>query len=264
MAQNMTHTVIGLFDGKTQAQAAMAELVKGGFIKENIDLSNRRAGTSPAHTSADTADESVGESIGNFFSSMFGTDSPEARSYSDVASDTEAILTVQTDSAERSNEAAAILDRNGAVDVDERAGRNRQKFAQQGRTTEGDQKISVMEENLQLGKREVEGGGVRVRSRIIEKPVEETIRLREEHVTVNRQPVDRAVTEGEFANFKEGDIDISERSEQAVVSKDARVTEEISIGKNVEERDETVSDTVRSTEVDVEQINDAKSRKANN
>jgi len=121
-----------------------------------------------------------------------------------------------------------------------------------------------MEEQLQIGKREVEGGGVRVRSRIVEKPVEETIRLREEHVTVNRRPVDRAVGEGEFANFKEGDIDISERSEQAVVSKDARVTEEISIGKNVEEREETVSDTVRSTEVDVEQINDAKSRKANN
>jgi hypothetical protein len=49
-------------------------------------------------------------------------------------------------------------------------------------------------EQLQVGKREVEHGGVRVRSRVIEKPVEEHLRLREERVVVNRRPVNREVT----------------------------------------------------------------------
>ena len=91
------------------------------------------------------------------------------------------------------------------------------------------------------------------------------MRLRQEHVFVNRQPVNRAVTDADMANFKEGNIEITERGEEAVVSKQARVVEEISIGKNVEEREEVVSDTVRSTEVDVEQINqDVNTKRANN
>ena len=43
-----------------------------------------------------------------------------------------------------------------------------------------------------------------------------------------------------------------EQAEEAVVSKEARVTEEITLRKEAEERTETVSDTVRHTEVEVE------------
>jgi len=270
MNQTMTHTVVGLFDSKSEAQSAMTQLVAQGFAKENIDLSNRAASgaSGSTGTSANYNDNSVGDSIGNFFSSMFGSDSPDASRYSSVASETEAVLVVQTESNERANIAARILDDAGAVDVDERTGgsqQNQQQFAQGGTastsntartsdTTEASQTIPVIEENLAVGKREVETGGVRVRSRVIEKPVHESVRLREEHVTVNRRPVDRAVGEGDFAAFKEGDIEITEHAEKAVVAKEARVVEEVSIGKNVSEREETVSDTVRSTEVDVEQV----------
>ncbi|MCA1588925.1 MAG: YsnF/AvaK domain-containing protein, partial [Acidobacteria bacterium] len=211
-------------------------------------------------------DESVGDSISNFFSSLFGADSPEAKNYSNVAADTEGILTVQTDSKEKASQAAEILDRNGAVDVNERANQYQAQSgatAKDKTTTEGDMKIPVIEEELQIGKRAVEQGGVRLRSRIIEKPVEETVRLREEHVVVNRRPVDRAATDSDFSTFKEGDLEITERAEQPVVSKQARVKEEISVGKNVEEREETVSDSVRRTEVEVEKLDkEAKARKA--
>jgi stress response protein YsnF len=60
-------------------------------------------------------------------------------------------------------------------------------------------------------------------------------------------------------NFKEGDIELTERGEQAVVTKQARVVEEVSVGKNVQERDQVVSDTVRRTDVDVQEINTNKS-----
>jgi stress response protein YsnF len=52
--------------------------------------------------------------------------------------------------------------------------------------------------------------------------------------------------------FQERTIEAEERAEEAVVSKQTRVKEELVIRKDVEERTETVSDTVRRTEVDVE------------
>jgi uncharacterized protein (TIGR02271 family) len=84
--------------------------------------------------------------------------------------------------------------------------------------------------------------------------VEASIRLREEHVTIERHPVDRPATEADFNAFKEGDIEITESAERAVVGKEARVVEEVTLGKEVTEREETIHDTVRKTEVDVERL----------
>ena len=67
-------------------------------------------------------------------------------------------------------------------------------------------KIPIIEENLDVTKREVQTGGTRVRSRIVERPVEETIRLREEHVIVERTPADRPASEQDLANLKEGTV----------------------------------------------------------
>jgi uncharacterized protein (TIGR02271 family) len=116
--------------------------------------------------------------------------------------------------------------------------------------------IPVIEETLNVGKREVETGGVRLRSRIIERPVEETIRLREEHIDINRRPVNREATEADFANFKEGTIELTEHAEVSMVSKDARVVEEVSVNRSVEEKEEIIRDTVRRTEVTSEDVTD--------
>jgi uncharacterized protein (TIGR02271 family) len=112
--------------------------------------------------------------------------------------------------------------------------------------------FKVMEENLEVGKREVETGGVRVRSRIIEKPVEESLRLRTERVVVERNPVNRAASEADLNNFKEENFELTEHAEVPVVRKEARVVEEVRVGKEVENREETVRDTVRKTDVDIE------------
>jgi uncharacterized protein (TIGR02271 family) len=278
----MTHTVVGLFDNRSEAQAAMRELVQNGFIQEDIDLSSRSLGDTTTGTTTGTTDTGIGDSISNFFSSLFGDDDT-ASSYTNAAYDADAILTIQVDSAERAEEAAEILDRHGAIDVDER---NAQYNSQSGsgnyagtttdtsymsNTTgtmdtdtlntarnrtdlEGERSIPVIEEELQVSKREVQRGGARLRSRVIEKPVEAHVRLREEHVVVNRHPVNRAVTDADLNNFKEGDIELTERAEVPVVNKQARVVEEVEIGKTVEERDETVRDTVRRSDVEVEEI----------
>ena len=110
--------------------------------------------------------------------------------------------------------------------------------------------IEVVEENLRVGKREVDQGRVRVRSYVVETPVEEDVVLRGETVHLERKPVDRAVSAGEA--FVDRTIEATETAEEAVVSKEARVTEEISLAKAVDSRTETVRDTVRHTEVEVE------------
>lgn len=114
--------------------------------------------------------------------------------------------------------------------------------------------IPVVEEDLQVGKREVERGGVRVRSRIVERPVEESLRLREERVRVERTPVNRPATEADFNTFREGEIEVRERAEVPIVNKEARVVEEVNVRREVEERDEVIRDTVRRTDVEVEQL----------
>jgi len=122
----------------------------------------------------------------------------------------------------------------------------------------GDETISVVEEELNIGKRDVANGRVRVRSYIVETPMSEDVTLRSEHVSIERNPVNRAVTPGDDL-FRERTIELDETSQEAVVSKTARVVEEIAISKAVDERTETISDTVRRTEVEIddERLGDA-------
>jgi stress response protein YsnF len=95
---------------------------------------------------------------------------------------------------------------------------------------------------------------VRIHTSVEERPVEETVRLRDEEVNVERRTVDRPVSGAEAeAAFREGDIELEETHEEAVVSKEARVVEEVVVDKDVREREEVVRDTVRRTEVDVEE-----------
>ncbi len=123
-----------------------------------------------------------------------------------------------------------------------------------GTTTDSD-KVEVVKEELNVGKREIESGGVRIRSRIVERPVDETVRLRDERVYVKRETVNRELRAGDDA-FKETSIEMTERKEVPVVDKTARVVEEISLGKDVSSHEEKISDTVRETEVDIEDIKD--------
>lgn len=122
------------------------------------------------------------------------------------------------------------------------------------RVEHGQAAIPVIKEELEVGKREVQGGGVRVESRVTERPVQEQVNLREEHVTVQRRAVDRPASADDLGAFKEGTLEVTEKREVAVVSKDARVVEEIVVGKQATERTETIRDVVHETDVNVERL----------
>lgn len=120
-----------------------------------------------------------------------------------------------------------------------------------GVATEGEQIIPVMQETLRVGKRDTARGSVRVRAYTVETPVTEEVRLRTERVAVERRPVDRAAAPGD-GTFRDRTVEMTERDEEAVVAKDARVVEEVVVRKDVGERTETIRDTTRRTEVEVE------------
>jgi len=122
-------------------------------------------------------------------------------------------------------------------------------------TDQGEIAIPVVEEEIRVGKREIESGGVRVETRVEATPVNEQVTLREETVTIERRPVDQPVDAATLTDaFREGTFEVREHDEQAVVQKEARIVEEIVVGKQVEQRTETIQDTVRRTDVDVQQI----------
>jgi stress response protein YsnF len=112
--------------------------------------------------------------------------------------------------------------------------------------------IPVVEEEIHVDKR-TKRGHVRIHTFVEERPVEESVRLRDEEVTVERRTVDRPLSGAEAETaFRETDIEVEEVREEPVVSKEARVVEEVTVGKDVREREEVVRDTVRRTGVEVE------------
>lgn len=123
------------------------------------------------------------------------------------------------------------------------------------RIDENDLVIPIVDEELEVGKRVVEHGGVRVHSHMTEKPVEKSVRLRDERVTVERHPADRALSMAEAeARFRDGSFEMKALSEVPIVGKRAHVVEEIFITKNVTERTEKVRDTLRHTDAEVTEL----------
>ena len=150
-------------------------------------------------------------------------------------------------STEHTDAVEGIFKKHSAGLIDE-VDTGRERFADVGETA-----IPIVEEELTVGKRTVDQGGVRLYRRIVEIPVEEAVTLREEHVNVDRRLVDRPVTDADLA-FAPRTIELTETAEEAVVAKDARVVEEIVVGKAASEHSETITDTVRRTEVELEEI----------
>lgn len=124
--------------------------------------------------------------------------------------------------------------------------------ARPGTTVEAGKEVvlPVVEEEIRVGKRQVPAGGVRVSTKVEERPVHEKVTLREEHVNVKRQPADRAVASGREA-FEERSFEVPAKAEEPVVDKQARVVEEVIVGKDVRERDAVIDDKVKRTDVDV-------------
>jgi uncharacterized protein (TIGR02271 family) len=265
-------TVIGAFDDPAQAQRAVDRLVSDGFDRGDVHV--ERDGGATASQSASSDGEH--QKHGGFFSWLFGDDKEHEQhrdTYSEAVRRGNSVVVVDVQDDRQAERAVACLHELGAVDVDQRAqqwrtegGSDRQRAigsadargtdvrAGTSSPTAGEGVLDVVQEELQVGKRQLERGGVRVVQRISEKPVREVVRLREEHAVVERRPVDRQATAGDLNTFKEGTLEVRETAEEPVVAKTARVVEEVRVGKEVREREQTIEDTVRRKDVDVQSL----------
>ena len=157
-----------------------------------------------------------------------------------------------------------ILETHNPVDIDERAssyGLTQTTTAtalpaaapvRPAATAAGAGTIQLAEEQIAVGKRVVNRGGTRIRRFVVETPVEQQVTLHEEKVSVERRPV----TDGRPAtdSFSEKVVEVTATAEEAVVGKTARVVEEVALRKEAVDRVETVRDTVRKEEVEIEQV----------
>ncbi len=216
-------TVIGTIESPKAARKLIAELVEAGF--KDRDLEILEGGE----------DELVAEIVGRGFGKE------DARGYAEAAGRGKTVVAARA-SEEKAPEAAAIIERYETAG----GGSSREE---QGET------VQEIEEQLSVGKRKVTTGGVRVTTSVSERPVQKTVTLREEQVEVERRSADRELRPEEAeAAFAEKTIEMLGTSEEASVRKEARVVGEVALGKRVEERKETVKDSVRRSEVEVEEI----------
>lgn len=269
-------TITAYFDGRADADRAIERLTEAGVPRSDVTIHD--ASASAGTTGAEGEDKGFWASLKDLFMS-----DEDRYSYSEGIRRGGSVLCVRGDGVDFER-VADILEDSGAVDMDVREAEwlsqgwsgydaSRMGTSAPGGATAGDagmrtgatsdglagsdgtgtmgreDRLPVVEEQLRVGKREIDHGRVRVRSYVYETAVEEHVRLRDERVGIERNPVDRPAT---GADFEEREIEAEERAEEPVISKEARVTEEVGLRKDAEERDETIRDTVRRTDVEVE------------
>jgi uncharacterized protein (TIGR02271 family) len=268
--------IVAVFDTASAAQGAREQLVQMGIPNERTsvldqDSSSERTVQTP-------------HAKGTFWTHVKEMFMPheDRHTYEESVRRGGYMLVTNVDDA-AADQVIACLERAGAIDLDQRESRWRSEGwspaakpsvapdvagtaspavrADGARTAAladdvESESIPVVEERLRIGKREVNRGSVRVRSYIVEEPVHEEVRLREERVNVERRPVAdsvRPVVKGNPADLlQERTIEVTETAEQAVVGKETRVTEQVVVSKTAAEHVEAVDDTVRRTKVDIE------------
>ena len=266
-----TNTAIGVFDDYAEAERVAQDLTRAGIPRESVEVrSNFMTGAAGRSQPAQSEREG---GISGFFHRLFGGNEDEYSDHYAEAIRRGSTVVCVTAPADRIDDAVKIMNEHGAVDVDRRVETYREhgyerydpdapaySFDEARREREHytDQQtggaIPVVEEQLQIGKRAVRRGGVRVYSHIVERPVNESVTLHEEHVRVERRPADRPAAEADLSQFRDQSIEVTETAEEPVVQKTARVREEVVVGKEQSERTQQIRDKVRHTEVQVENL----------
>ena len=253
-------TLVAVYDTAAHADAAVRDL-KAANVPADAISQHAKNGSMSGTATAPRAREQ------GFWARLFGEPDEDTTVYDRSIDSGATVVTVRA-AGDHVDRVTTILEKHNPVDLDERAARFSSTDTTTTRTTTApataargtsaarngdDSTMQLAEEQLSVGKRAVGGGTTRIRRFTVSTPVEKQVSLRSEKVTLDRRPVTdgRPIADG---NFADKTIEMTETNEEAVVSKTARVKEEVSLRKEASDRTETVKDNVRRDEVDVEQI----------
>lgn len=261
----MSSRIVAAFDDRDEARAAQMDLVEHGIRRDKVHLVES-TGMSAPHNG-------WWERVKAFFT---GAQSEDVDLYREASYRGSHILSAEVPD-DRVDLATEVLERHHPVDLDQRASgwratgwnatyssrtgqatqaeetKPEMGLKAKGRTATDSESIPMVEEQMKVGKRTTRSGGVRIHSHVVEEPFSEQVNLRDEHVEVERHKVDRPVEASDRA-FEERTYEASDMREEAVVEKEARVVEEVSLHTDVQQRTEEVRDTLRHTEVDIEHL----------
>lgn len=239
MSNTNETTLVSLFHTQEHASKAMAELRAAGVPSQSIQTLGGEASRSSAPEQSLTTLKAL------------NLPAKDLQVLSDGLKSGGTLIVVRASQA-FAGKVESIFEHQNAEQIDERAATSQPRTAAAG--VSGDTMIPVVEEELVVGKQAVQRGGVRVFTHMVETPVEEQVVLREEHATLERRPVNRPISESEINSLQNQSIEVREMGEEAVVGKTARVVEEVRVGKESTERTQQIKDTVRKTQVEVDQV----------
>ena len=215
-------TVINTYDDQKTADEAIAALREEGFEDRQVQILKGDA-------------KKIMSQI-----SERGFEDADARAYADAAARGRTLILADV-SEETADRALSIMDRVVA--------------ARRGADGSAVGSVPIVEEELSVGKAKSVTGGARVTTSVSERPVEETVTLRTETVEAKHHSADRVLgAEEAEADFEGKTVEMMGTQEEVEVHKEARVVGEVELTKETSERQETVRDTVRKTEVEVEQV----------
>ncbi|HKQ39186.1 MAG TPA: PRC and DUF2382 domain-containing protein [Verrucomicrobiae bacterium] len=140
----------------------------------------------------------------------------------------------------------------------QRSGARGATAAQPQQRTEGREEttIPLTQEQLKVGKRQVEAGGVRLRKIVRTETVNQPVELKREEVVIERVPGQAGAAAG-GKQFQQEDIYIPLRREEAVVQKEGVVREQVRVRKTAETEQKNISEQVRKEDVEIEESGDA-------
>jgi len=249
-------TVVGLFKNAGEAQSTLGEFARLGLPPSQIGTLSTGPGTTGSN-SIDVADLGRVSANGLMLKLLDevtlrkGSDGVMAALLKMGVSQSDAARCVAGLKRGGVLEAVVVEDQKEADALAIMEGRSRQQDYRargQGVTRDQDIVIPVIHEELRIGKREIDAGGVRVTTHVSARPVEKTVTIREERVTVERRVVDRPIDDYEDV-FRDRTLEMKASSEEPVIAKRAHIVEEIRVHKDATERVERVHDTLRHTDV---------------
>src|SRR5262245_38171962 len=192
-------TVVGLFDDRAEAMRAYAALMHEGYAKADLDVL----------TSDDKDDKPKLEHMREW------VPEPDVNIYLEGVRQEGTLITANVgDSA--ATRAAEIMSGYNMVNIKKRATelQKTRKDLSLLDPAKNDNVLEVIEEELQVGKEQIERGRMRIYSVQSERQVTHDVGLRDETLRVHRRPANRAVTVSPDL-FKERSFEMVEMDEIA-------------------------------------------------